>query len=226
VSLEYEVRSDDSYSRTAPAAEVRRLLRERWGVEEAESTVLLYEADRCLVEIELGRREGAADPDRIQWVGLRVPAGARLESATRAIEIAMSVAQLLGWRLLDLQTDEHLEPSDLEPSPGWRDALAQLAREVGAEPVTALAKRLWLRGRRQSLRSIGEIAFGAALVAVVSGWLLGFRVEERPGLALGITAFVTALVVAADIVLDVLGEVHAAASARSGSARADATPDG
>jgi hypothetical protein len=69
-----------------------------------------------------------------------------------------------------------------------------------------LGRRLWLRGRRQSLRSIGEIAFGAALVTVASGWLFGFRPEQRPGLAVAIMASVTALIVAGDIVLDVLGE--------------------
>ena len=217
VSIEYEVRSDDSYSHTASAAEAREILRVRWGVEGAHAGVLVYEADRCRVEVELGSKDGTTEGGRIQWVGLRVPAGARLESATRAVEIGMSLGRGLGWRLFDPQSDAYVEPSDLEPGPDWREAVAQLIGEVRGETGKALGRRLWLRGRRQSLRSIGEIAFGAALVTVVSGWLFGFRPEQRPGLAVAIMASVTALIVAGDIVLDVLGEVHTAARERVGS---------
>lgn len=177
MSIEYEVRSDDEYSRPASAAKARAMLGERWGVNEGPAGVLLYDAERCLVEIELGSNEPMTENGSIQWVGLRVPAGARLESATRAIAIGMSLGQELDWRLYDPQSDRYVLPSDMEPGPPLRDALAQLAAEVRAESRSALARRLWLRGRRQSLRSIGEIAFGAVLVAFLSGWL--FRLSPR-----------------------------------------------
>jgi hypothetical protein len=217
MSIEYEVRSDDSYSHTASAAEAREILRVRWGVEDVVAEVLVHEANGCRVEIELGSDDETKQDGRIQWVGLRVPAGARLESATRAVEIGMSLGQGLGWRLFDPQSDSYLEPSDLEPGPRLREAVAQLIRDVRGETARALGTRLWLRGRRQSLRSFAEITFGAALVAVASGWLFGFRLEQRPGLTLALIVGVTALVVAGDIVLDVLGEVHTAASKRAGA---------
>jgi len=225
MSIEYEVRSDDSYSHTAPVADAREILRVRWGVEDIVAEVLVYEANGCRVEIELGANHGTKQDGRIQWVGLRVPAGARLESATRAVEIGMSLAQGLGWRLFDPQSDSYLEPSDLEPGPRLREAVAQLIREVRGQTARALGTRLWLRGRRQSLRSFGEITFGAVLVAVTSGWLFGFRLAQRPGLTLAIIVGVTALVVAGDIVLDVLGDVHTAASKRAAQDRIEEPHD-
>ncbi len=150
MSIEYEVRSDDSYSHTASAAEAREILRVQWGVEGARAGVLVYEADRCRVEIELGSEGGTPEDGRIQWVGLRVPAGARLESAARAVEIGMSLGRGLGWRLFDPQSDAYVEPSDLEPGPEWREAVAQLIGEVRGERAKALGKRLWLALRLSS----------------------------------------------------------------------------
>lgn len=216
MSIEYEVRSDDAYSRHVSAVVAREILQAHWYVKGSLDSGFLYEGDQCHVEIQFGSEDESTE-DSIDWIGLRIPAGARLESATRAVEIGMTLAQGLGWRLFDPQSDTYVEASDLLPGPPLREALAQLAREVKDESARALGRRLWLRGRRQSLRSIGEIAFGALLLVFVSDRLFGFGFAQRPGPSVGLIAGLTALIVMADILLDVLGEIHTAAGARSGS---------
>jgi hypothetical protein len=82
VSIEYEVRSDDDFSRDAPRSVVRQLLDATPHVRDA-GDAFVYEDGRCCVEIDFGA-EGLDSPDRVSWIGLRVPAGAKLDSATRA----------------------------------------------------------------------------------------------------------------------------------------------
>lgn len=57
MSVEYEVRSDDDYSRPASASEARSILVERWGVRDLGGGMLLYERDECYVEV-YGRLRG------------------------------------------------------------------------------------------------------------------------------------------------------------------------
>jgi hypothetical protein len=99
VSIEYEVRSDDDYSRHVTSSVARELVQAHPGVRDSSVDGFLYQADRCCVEIQLGA-EGKNSQDTVQWIGLRIPAGARLESATRAVEIGMALARNLGWRLI------------------------------------------------------------------------------------------------------------------------------
>jgi hypothetical protein len=216
VSIEYEVRSDDSYSRHVSASVARGILQANWNVTESSAGFFLYQGGRCHVEIELGA-EDAASPGEVQWVGLRVPAGAKLESATRAVELGISLAQQLGWRLFDAQSGSYIQASDLLPPPPFREAIVQLGRDVISEPVRSLGTRVWLRGRRQSLRSIGAIAFGALLLVFVSDRFIGFGFGERLGLSFALVAGVSTLIVVGDILLDVLGEVRTEADARRAS---------
>ena len=216
MSIEYEVRSEDDQAPPVPVSAVLEILR-RWELREGRNGLRVYDADQCHVEVSWGLEDADPNTSTINWVGLRVPAGAKLESADRAVAIAVSLAQGLGWRVFDPQSDRYLDPDEPEPASSLRADVARLLAEVRGESTAVLAKRLWLRARRQSLRSIGEIAFGAAVVTGVSGRLLGIRAEERLGLTLAIVAGLTAIIVCADIVLDVLGEIHAAAKTPQGT---------
>jgi hypothetical protein len=209
VSVDFEVRSDDDYSRQAPASEARTLLAERWGVKDQGDGMLVYDRDKCHVEVTLGTGETAVQgAGNIRCIGLRVPAGARFESGKRAVEIGIGLAQALGWRLHDPQGDRYIDPGELEPGRPLREEIAQLAAEVRREPAGRLMRRLWARTRRQSFRSVAEIAFGGTAVGLLCGRVSGLGMLERPELTLGIAVVVTVLVVGADIVVDVVGEIH------------------
>ena len=221
MSIEYEVRSDDSYSRHVPASVASELLQANVDVTASPGGGYLYQAGRCYVEIELGA-ENEGNDDTVRWIGLRVPAGAPLESANTAVEIGIKLAQGLEWRLFDPQSDSYIQPSDLLPPPPFRDALMQLVQDVKSAPRQALWTRVWLRARRQSLGSIGQIAFGALLLVFVSDRFLGFGFGERLGLSLMLVASVSTLIIVADILLDVLGEVRTEADARRASSSHDA----
>lgn len=216
MSLEYEVRSDDDYSRDVPTSVVRELLRASAQLSEGLDGSFLHEREGYLLEIDFGAETINAD-DRVQWISLRVPAGARLSSATRAIEIGGRLAQDLGWRLFDPQSGLYVEASDLLQTQSFRSALEQLLQDVRSEPPAALWARLWLRARRQSWTSVGQIVAVALLLVFASDRLIGFGFGERLGLSLAVVALLSLLTVAGDVLLDVLGEVHVAADARRAS---------
>ena len=65
MSIEYEVRSDDSYSRHVSALVARELLEAHWDVKGRPDVGFLYQGDRCHVEIQFGA-EGSDRPETIQ----------------------------------------------------------------------------------------------------------------------------------------------------------------
>ncbi len=209
MSLDLEVRSDDDYSRSVPRQRVTDVLVNQRQVVTSATDLLLYTRDGCYVEISLGTPETpTTEPDAVAWVGFRVPAGAALKSADRALRMAMAVAQEVGWRVFDPQRDDYIPPSELEPGPSFREALAQLGREVRLAGWRCFARKIGGRMRRQSLSGLAlSIVLGFA-AAVAAGWLFRFSVETRPMLSLILTAMAGAALVTLDVVTDVLGEIH------------------
>jgi hypothetical protein len=213
MSIDYEVRFDDACSRQASLVAVRHLLVDVHGARVLSDNELLYDRDKCWIEITLIQPASSEDPAPVvNAVGFRIPAAGRLGSANRAIEIGFDLAGRLGWGLFDPQSDRYVTADDLAPPPPLRESLARLGAEVSALSADSLARRLWRRTRRQSLRSLGEISFGGVGVAILAAWLFGFRPERNPTLTLAIVASVTVLVALLDIVADVLGEVHSTAT--------------
>jgi hypothetical protein len=217
MSIEYEVRYDDEYSRHAPLDRARRLLVDRHGARTRSATDLVYDQDKCSIEITLIPSD-TGDPGGtlIESVGFRVPAGAKGQSVDRAVEIAFALAKELGWRLFDPQSGSYITAADFEPLPPLRESLAQIASSVRAESVASLARRLWRRTRRQSWQSVAWIVLGGWLVARGAGWLFEVRPERETVLTLGIIAAVTLVVVLLDVVTDVVGEVRTAAGKSTG----------
>jgi hypothetical protein len=206
VSLDLEVRSDDDYSKTVHRDAVTAFLLGEWHVTSKSDALLVYDQEGCWVEISLGQTD--SQPDVLQWVGFRVPAGARFRSGEVSLRIAMGVAQRLGWRVHDPQRDDYVPPSELEPGPPLREAIAGLLGEAHQEGWRRFLSRTIRRLRRQSVGSIGYIAAAGFIAAAVGGRIIGYRFESHPRLV-GIVAVAIAVsLILGDVVLDVLGEVH------------------
>ena len=222
MSIELEVRSDDSYSRTASRDTITTLLVEGWGATRESDNFFVCRRDGCLVEVDLGRPDPPADKaDALQWVGFRVPAGAKLASAEKSLQMAVAVAEHVGWRVFDPQDGRYVDPADLLPGPPLRQAVFGLFAEVHAEGSFRFLRRLGRRARRQSLSSIAECVGAGVVVAAIVARLFGFTLESNGWLLSSIAASLFGALLAGDIVLDVLGDVHQEAEAkRQGLGRA------
>jgi hypothetical protein len=215
VSIELEVRSDDGYSRTASRDTITTLLVRDWGVTRQSDDLFVCRKDGCLVEVDLGRPDAPADKaDALQWVGFRVPAGAKLASAEKSLQMAIAVAEHVGWRVFDPQQGRYVDPADLLPGLPLRQEVFGLFREVHAEGFLGFLGRLARRARRQSLRSIAECVGAGVVVAAIVARLFGFTLESNGPLLSSIAASLSGALLAGDIVLDVLGDVHQEAGAK------------
>lgn len=220
MSLDLEVRSDDDYSRTAPRDAIVDLLLKEWQATPKSNDLFVYDRDQCWVEITLGGDDSEHQRTAVlQWVGFRVPAGARFKSGEVSLRIAMSVAGQLGWRVYDPQRDDYVPPSELEPGPPLREAVAGLLAEARQEGLGRLLGRTGRRLRRQSLSSIGYMAAAGFIVAALAGRLLGFRLESHPTLVAFVASAIAVGLIIGDVVLDVLGEVHQDALRQGASSR-------
>ena len=159
MSLDLEVRSDDEYTKAAQRELVVACLQEELRARDAAKDFFVYDRDGCLVEITIGHEDSqAAAPEVVSWIGVRVPAGASFKSGDAAYRLSMAIAQRLGWRVYDPQRDDYVPPSELEPGPSFRQALATLMSEARQEGAQRLLVRTAQRVRRQSITSIGYIA--------------------------------------------------------------------
>jgi F0F1-type ATP synthase assembly protein I len=209
MSIELEVRSDDGYSLLASREQVKTLLHRPSASNWTSDRSLVHSQDGCRVEITLGYPEAAASSDAsVAWVGFRVPAGARLQSAELSLKMAMALAGELGWRVYDPQRDDYVHPSELEPGLSARQTVGRLSAETRAAGASQFCRRAMRRLRRQSVMGVFFPLVLGVGAAVVLGWLFRFSIETRPWSTVSITLFVGLGLIALDVASDVLGEIH------------------
>jgi len=200
MSIELEVRSDDDYSRGTEREDVVAFLLQA-GAQGQSDGLFLYTKDQCRVEIDLGDpAEGRSD--RVHSVGLRVPAGARSESADESLRIALSLAQHIGWRVYDPQRDGYVDPSEAEPGPTFREAVRRVLREAHAEGWRRLLRRF-----PGALRESLELAFAYPVAGMVAAWLVSLVIPDLV-VFVSVAVGVTVLLAMAVCVIDLLGDVH------------------
>jgi hypothetical protein len=220
MSLDLEVRSDDEYTKAAQRELVVACLQDEVQARATAGNSFVYDRDGCWLEITIGHEDSeAAGSAIVSWVGFRVPAGAAFKSGDAAYRLSMAVAQRLGWRVYDPQRDDYVPPSELEPGPSCREALATLLQEARQEGVPRLLARTAYRIRRQSIPSIGYIAGTSFIIAAVGARLFGYRFESHLRTITLIALALAALLILGDVILDVLGAVHQDALHRGAAGR-------
>jgi hypothetical protein len=209
MSLDLEVRSDDEYTKAAQREVVVACLRDEVRARDSAQDFFVYDRDGNLVEITIGHDESQAGAaEVVSWIGFRVPAGASFKSGDAAYRLSVAVAQRLGWRVYDPQRDDYVPPSELEPGPSFRQALATLLNEARQEGAQRLLVRTAHRVRHQSITSIGYIAAAGFIIAAVGGRIFGYRFEHHPRAIVLIASALAAALFLGDVILDVLGAVH------------------
>ena len=226
MSIELEVRSDDDYSRRVSRDDVAEFLRGA-GAEPQSDQLFLYLKGKRRVEIELGRPP-EEPPGLVSWIGFRVPAGARADSAEVSLRIAVSLAQRVGWRAYDPQRDDYVDPSELEPGPAFGERLAASlteARALGWRQVVRMCPRTLWESRVLLGASVLVGILAAWVVNLIAGvahlvlgyhtsWALFPSVVLLVATPLGIAGFLLAL----------LGSVHQASGGTAARATSRRTP--
>jgi hypothetical protein len=210
MSLDLEVRADDSYTRSVDLKTAARLLVDLGARKESERLFVVADwARHVRVEIELvWEGPEAAASRNVNAIGFRVPAAFSAKAGV-ARSLAASLAHRLEWQVYDAQVGEYVDADehDADGAVRVRPELSTLRSGLHRERPSWLLARLlhYLPPRDPMFVALGVLLALAA--AVVTNRLLRPRTpfSEPPGVYVGVACLVLLKLMAT--VVNVAGDV-------------------